>query len=192
MAFLQAIRNFLVRPAARKVTVVAPAPPTRYAVLPLSSVSLDEVLRLNFRCFENGENYTKHTFSYLLSQPNALCFQVQADDRRMAGFLCVLIGEDGVAHITTIAVAPEHRRRGLAERLLERLDRALVERGITSIVLEVRVGNTAAQSLYKTCGFVITQRLAGYYNDGEDGFLMVKALPGDRPSAEPPGQNGTQ
>ena len=112
MAFLQAIRNFLVRPAARKVTVVEPAPPTQYSVLPLTASRLDEVLRLNFRCFENGENYTKHTFSYLLSQPNALCFQVVTENKRMAAFLCVLIGDDGVAHITTIAVAPEHRRRG--------------------------------------------------------------------------------
>jgi [ribosomal protein S18]-alanine N-acetyltransferase len=179
MAFLQTIRNFLVRPTVRRITVIEPAPPTVYAVQPLALSSLDEVLRLNFRCFENGENYTKHTFSYLLSQPNALCFQVVTAEKRMAGFLCVLVGEDGIAHITTIGVAPEHRRRGLAECLLDHLDQALIERGISSVVLEVRVGNRAAQRLYKACGFTLTQRISGYYNDGEDGFLMVKALSGD-------------
>lgn len=184
MAFLQSIRNLLIRPVARRVTVIQPAPPTAYDVRPLASSDLDEVLRLNFRCFENGENYTKHTFSYLLSQTNALCFQVATAEGRMAGFLFVLIGEDGIAHITTIGVAPEHRRRGLAERLLERLDRALTDRGISSIVLEVRVGNRAAQSLYRSCGFSVTQRIAGYYNDGEDGFLMVKALSGDHRAIE--------
>jgi [ribosomal protein S18]-alanine N-acetyltransferase len=179
MAFLQAIRNFLVRPAASRVTVVDPAPPTRYAVRPITPSDLDEVLRLNFRCFEDGENYTKHTFSYLLSQPNALCFQIITVEKRMAGFLCVLVGADGIAHITTIGIAPEHRRRRLAERLLDHLDQALMDQGITSVVLEVRVGNVAAQNLYKTCGFSITQRLAGYYNNGEDGFLMVKGLGGN-------------
>lgn len=179
MAFLQSIRNFLVRPAARTVTVLEPAPATTYSVRPLDPADLEEVLRLNFRCFENGENYTKHTFSYLLSQPNAVCFQVVTAEKRMAGFLFVLVGADGIAHITTVGVSPEHRRRGLAERLLDHLDQALIEQGITSIVLEVRVGNHAAQGLYKTCGFSVTQRISNYYNDGEDGFLMVKALAGD-------------
>ena len=179
MAFLHTIRNLLVRPSASRVTLVEPAPPTVYSFKSLGPDCLDEVLRLNFRCFENGENYTKHTFSYLLSQPNAICFQAVTDERRMAGFLCVLVGDDGIAHITTIGVAPEHRRRGIAERLLESLDEALIERGIASIILEVRVGNYAAQSLYKTCGYSLTQRLSSYYNDGEDGYLMVKSLAGD-------------
>lgn len=176
MAFLDVIRNFLVPAARREVTVIEPAPPTSYTVRPLEVANLDEVLRLNYRCFENGENYTKHTFSYLLSQPNAICFQVTTAERRMAGFLCLLIGPDGTGHITTVGVAPEHRRRGLAEQMLVRLDQALIERGVASVVLEVRVSNLAAQSLYKTCGFNVVQRLTKYYNDGEDGFLMVKAL----------------
>lgn len=176
MAFLQAIRNFLVRPAARRVILVEPAPPTVYDVRPLAPNDLDEVLRLNLRCFENGENYTKHTFSYLLSQPNAICFQVVTAEKRMAGFLFVLVGEDGIAHITTVGVAPEHRRRGLAERLLDNLERTLKEKGVASVVLEVRVSNRAAQSLYRASGFFVTQRISGYYNDGEDGYLMVKAL----------------
>lgn len=176
MAFLQALRNFFVPAAARRITVVEPAAQTDYCVAPLTPNHLNEVLYLNFRCFEDGENYNKHTFSYLLSQPNALCFQIATAENEMAGFLCVLVGDNRIAHITTIGVAPEHRRRGLAERMLAELDRALIERGITSIVLEVRVGNTAAQSLYRTCGFLITQQISQYYNDGEDGYLMVKAL----------------
>ncbi len=176
MAFLRALRNFFVPAASRRITVVEPAPPTEYSIKPLTTSDLDELLTLNFRCFENGENYTKHTFSYLLSQPNALCLQIATVDGEMTGFLCALVGDDRIAHVTTIGVAPEHRRRGLAERLLERLDLALIERGVPSIVLEVRVGNAAAQSLYRSCGFIVTQRIAQYYNDGEDGYLMVKAL----------------
>jgi [ribosomal protein S18]-alanine N-acetyltransferase len=178
MAFLQTIRNFLV-PVARpaEAVVTDPAPPTDYRVLALKEEDLDEVLRLNMRCFANGENYTKHTFFYLLSQPNALCLQARTAEKRMAAFLCVLLAGDGTAHITTIGVAPEHRRRGLAQELLRTLDEALAERGSRSVVLEVRVSNAAAQNLYKTCGYMIVQRLANYYTDGEDAFLMVKAVP---------------
>ncbi len=176
MAFLQTVRSLFVPFATREATPVDPAPPTTYSVHTLTDADLDEVLRLNLRCFKDGENYTKHTFAYLLTQPNALCYKVVTAEKRIAGFLCVLVGENGTGHITTIGVAPEHRRRKLAERLLAHLERALKQRSIASAVLEVRVGNRTAQKLYESCGFAVLQRLSNYYNDGEDGFLMVKAL----------------
>ncbi len=176
MAFLQVIRNFLVPAADRSVRVTEPASPTEYSIQPLEERHLSEVLRLNLRCFEDGENYTKHTFAYLLSQPNALCFHAAAGDGAMAAFICVLASTDGTAHVTTVGVAPEHRRRGLGERLLMRAENGLAKQGIRSMVLEVRVSNLAAQSLYKYCGYSVVQRLNSYYNNGEDAFLMVKAL----------------
>ena len=177
MAVLEAIRNFFIPAAPRTFEKeVEPAPPTTYNVRPLTDANVDEVLRLNYRCFENGENYTKHTFSYLLSQPNAECFQAVTAEGKMAAFLCVLVGSEGVAHITTIGVAPEHRRRGLAETLLRHLDEALARQGVGSVVLEVRVSNRSAQSLYKACGYSVVQRLASYYTNGEDGLMMMKAV----------------
>lgn len=176
MAVLQVIRDFFISAVPREVTVIVPAPQTTYTVHPLTDADVEEVLRLNFRCFKNGENYTKHTFSYLLTQPNALCYKIVTAERLIAGFICVLVGTDGTGHITTIGVAPEHRRRGLAEKLLSHLDEALKERSIASAVLEVRVSNTSAQSLYEACGFTTLQRLSNYYTDGEDGYLMMKAL----------------
>lgn len=178
MAFLQTLRNLLLPFAEREDVPVVPAPPTSYSVQPLIERDLDEVLRLNLRCFANGENYTKHTFNYLLTQPNAICYQIATEERVMAGFVCVLVGNNGTAHITTIGVAPEHRRRRLAERLLAHLDRALAKRSIGSVMLEVRVSNRAAQDLYKHCGFSVVQRLSSYYNNGEDGFLMMKPVGG--------------
>jgi [ribosomal protein S18]-alanine N-acetyltransferase len=45
-----------------------------------------------------------------------------------------------------------------------------------TLVLEVRVSNTAAQELYRKLGFSVVQRIARYYNNGEDCFLMMKAI----------------
>lgn len=176
MAVLQTIRNFLVPLHDPETAIVVPAPPTSYAVHPLSETNLEEVMRLNMRCFKNGENYTKHTFAYLLNEPNALSYQIVTREKQMAGFICVLVGDDGAAHITTIGVAPEHRRRGLAEQLLSHLEHLLRAKNVGAVVLEVRVGNTVAQSLYKQSGFSIVQRISNYYNNGEDGFLMMKSL----------------
>jgi len=176
MAVLQTIRNFFVPIETAEPEVVVPAPPTIYEIRPLTDKNLSEVLRLNVRCFRNGENYTKHTFNYLLSEPRNLSYRVVTSSGEMVGFVFVLVNEDGSAHLTTIGVAPEHRRRRIGKRLLTHLEEALRRRSATTIVLEVRVSNTSAQRLYRDSGYTVVQRLAKYYNNGEDCFLMIKAL----------------
>jgi len=134
------------------------------------------VLRLNIRCFRDGENYTKHTFSYLLNEPKTLSYRVVTPADEMVGFVVVMVNENGAAHLTTIGIAPEHRRRGLAKRLLDHTEKAIKNRDINTVMLEVRVSNTAAQKLYRENGYAIAQRISSYYNNGEDGFLMMKPL----------------
>ncbi len=176
MAVLQTIKKFFVPAADELPEVIVPALPTTYEVRLLTEKHLKEVLVLNLRCFKNGENYTKHTFSYLLGEPNTLSYRAVAENGAMTGFVFVMVGEHGAGHLTTIGVAPEHRRRGLAEKLLARVEEALKIRSIGTIVLEVRVSNTDAQKLYQKCGFTVAQRIYKYYNNGEDCFLMVKSL----------------
>lgn len=176
MAVLQTIRNFFIPVREEDPEIIIPAPPTRYEIRPLTHKYLKEVLRLNLRCFPKGENYTKYTFNYLLEMPNGLSYRAVTKNGEMAGFLFVASDAKGIGHITTLGVAPEHRQRGLAKMLLEKAENALRERKIFTIVLEVRVGNSAAQSLYKSCGYAVTQRVPKYYNNGEDCFIMVKSI----------------
>ena len=176
MAVLQTIRNFFIPARAEEPEIIVPALPTTYEIRPLTVKHLKEVLRLNVRCFKKGENYTKHTFNYLLNLPNGLSYRIITANREMVGFIFVSVSPEGVGHITTIGVAPEHRRRGLAVRLLRHAENALSERGISTLVLEVRVGNVSAQNLYRSCGYAVTQRVYKYYTNGEDCFIMVKPL----------------
>lgn len=176
MAVFQTIRKLFIPFEVTEPETVVPAPPTRYEIHPLTDKHLNEVLRLNVRCFRNGENYTKHTFNYLLGEPRNLSYRVVTAGGEMVGFVFVLVNEDGSAHLTTIGVAPEHRRRSIAKRLLLHLEDALRRRGVLTIVLEVRISNAAAQDLYREAGYSVVQRLAKYYNNGEDCFLMMKAL----------------
>jgi [ribosomal protein S18]-alanine N-acetyltransferase len=156
---------------------VIPAPLTDYEIRPLTAKQLDEICRLNRRCFKQGENYNRHTLSYLLSEPRTLSYRATTTPAgEMTAFIFVTTAADGTGHITTIGVAPEHRRRGLAQRLLTHAENALRRRRISLVRLEVRVSNVAAQSLYRQLGYAVVQRLDGYYNNGEDGFLMVKSL----------------
>lgn len=176
MAFLDSIRSIFGPAGMKEADCVAPAPPTNYSVCPLTERQAKEVLRLNLRCFRNGENYTKYTFAYLFNEPRSLSYQVATAAGEMAAFAFVLLNSDGTAHLTTIGVAPEHRRRGLATRLLGHLDAVLRIKGVSTIVLELRVSNFQAKGLYTDAGYSLVNRLTNYYSDGEDCFLMVKSL----------------
>ncbi len=176
MAVFQKIRELFVPPPAFEPEIIVPALQTVYEIHPLTERHLDEILKLNLRCFKAGENYTKYTFSYLLNEPNCLSYRMVTPNEQMVGFVFVIADESGAGHITTIGVAPEHRRRGLANKLLRHAEEALRKRRVNTVMLEVRVSNVAAQNLYREFNYSIAQRLLSYYNNGEDGFLMVKSL----------------
>ncbi len=90
------------------------------------------------------------------------------------------------AHINTLAVHPEWRRRNIGEHLLQALlDKASALHAI-SATLEVRGSNLAAQRLYQKFGFVEVGRRKRYYRDGEDALLMTRLLATAGQSAEPP------
>ncbi len=178
MAIVQKIREMFVQaePDSFAEEEVVPAPPTSYEVKALTVDQLREVMLLNMRCFRKGENYTKYTFKYLLTEPNILSYRAVTSEGRMAGFIFVIANDESIAHITTIGVAPEHRKRGIARMLLGRVEKSLARRDYTSLVLEVRVSNAAAQALYRNAGYYIVQRLSAYYNNGEDAYLMSKVI----------------
>lgn len=176
MAVFQTILNFFAPTETVEPEIIVPAPAdTVYEIRPLTEKFLKEVMRVNLRCFKKGENYTKHTFAYLLNEPTTLSYRVAAVNEPIVGFIFVMTNQ-GTGHITTVGVAPEHRRRGLAQKMLAHVEEALLTRGFATVSLEVRVSNIAAQSLYRDLDYTIVQRLKGYYNNGEDAFLMVKSL----------------
>jgi ribosomal-protein-alanine N-acetyltransferase len=84
---------------------------------------------------------------------------------------CWLIA--GEAHISTIAVHPDFRGKGLGELLLAGMLRRAVQLGGEYSVLEVRASNGTAQALYEKYEFKVVGRRKGYYRDnGEDALLM--------------------
>ena len=86
------------------------------------------------------------------------------------GGVIVLAGE---AHISTIAVAPVHQRRGLGAVLLGHLVAAAEANGCDSVTLEVRASNEAAIGLYERYGMVSSGVRPRYYADNdEDAILM--------------------
>ena len=148
----------------------------RYDIRPLTISHLDECWRLDQRCFVDGEAYSRETFEYLLTAAEAVSFRATTAGGAMVGFVIGLIEPDHTGHITTVGVSPEHRRRHLAKRLMAEVESGFKRRNVRIVRLEVRSLNIAAQKLYESLGYSITQRLPKYYSNGGDGLLMLKSL----------------
>jgi ribosomal-protein-alanine N-acetyltransferase len=148
----------------------------RYDVRPLTIAHLDECWRLDQRCFVDGEAYSRETFEYLLTSTESVSYRAVTNDGMMVGFIVGIVEPDATGHITTLGVAPEHRRRRIAQRMLLKVEDGFRRRGVRIARLEVRSVNAGAQELYTKLGFAVTQRLPRYYSNGGDGLLMIKSL----------------
>ncbi|HID56397.1 TPA: ribosomal-protein-alanine N-acetyltransferase [Candidatus Poribacteria bacterium] len=92
--------------------------------------------------------------------------------REVVGYLDIWIVLDE-AHITNIAVAPEHRRKGIGEKLMRHALEMAKSKGVRKVTLEVRQGNIPAQNLYRKFGFKLLGVRKEYYTDtGEDALIM--------------------
>src|SRR5688572_4664225 len=157
----------------------SPAPATlglRYDIRQLTISQLDECWRLDQQCFVDGEAYSRETFEYLLTAPESVSYRATTSGGIMVGFVIGLIEPDHTGHITTVGVAPDHRRRHLAKRLMGEVEKGFRRRNVRLVRLEVRSLNIAAQKLYERLGYSVTQRLPKYYSNGGDGLLMLKSL----------------
>jgi peptide alpha-N-acetyltransferase len=84
-----------------------------------------------------------------------------------------------LGHVTSLAVLPTFRRRGLAAQLMKQLHFHMDEgHHADGVGLHVRVSNVAARRLYcEGMGYGVVDVIRGYYQDGEDAFFMRKDFP---------------
>ncbi len=77
------------------------------------------------------------------------------------------------AHVTTIAMHPNFRRRGLGEYMLASLIEIAYDIGAKWVTLEVRVTNYNAQNLYRKYGFREAGLRHRYYSDNQEDALIM-------------------
>lgn len=102
---------------------------------------------------------------------------VAAEGDTIVGFGGIMLSADE-AHLMNLAVAPEHRRRGLGSGLVVALMEHACDVGAVAMTLEVRSSNQPAIALYRELGFTVEGTRTGYYPDGEDAHIMwLRNLP---------------
>lgn len=111
--------------------------------------------------------------SFLEEAENALAtYLVARVDGKIAGY-CGFWKVSGEGQITNIAVLPEMRRRQIASKLLCAMLSECED--LEQIVLEVRLSNTPAISLYEKFGFTKAGIRKRFYHDPqEDGITMIR------------------
>ena len=112
-------------------------------------------------------------------------FRQELQTNRLAHYLVVRSGRETVAygglwlmvdeaHITTFAVLPEWRRRGIGGRLMVGLMDVALVLNARVMTLEVRLSNRPARDLYARFGFKPVGVRPRYYSDnGEDALIMT-------------------
>jgi ribosomal-protein-alanine N-acetyltransferase len=142
---------------------------------------LNRVVEINLKTLP--ENYPP-SFFINLHESYPKTFLVAEIDGEIVGYVMCRM-ELGLSlprfkmkgHVVSIAVVPEHRRRGIGSSLMKKvLEEMKSEYGASECYLEVRASNVAAINMYEKLGFRVVSRLKHYYLDGEDAYLMRMLL----------------
>lgn len=121
------------------------------------------------------EYYLPEIFSFFLNQWPSGQLVACSVTGKVIGFICgSRLGPDRVG-IALLAVEREGRCRGAGSELLAALRKRAVAEGAYTVQLEVRKENEAAIRFYKARGFIITEDLPVFYNNGGDGIRMIGA-----------------
>ncbi len=130
---------------------------------------LEKVVEIERKTF--SEPWTYDSFEHSLESGNDI-YLVAEEDGEIAGY-CGLWGVIDEGQITNVAVAENHRRKGVGKQLLLRLLEEARAKKYRVFTLEVRVSNKPAIALYEQLGFVKEGIRKDFYRKPrEDAVIM--------------------
>jgi len=166
--------------------------PSDFLIEKMRPADLDRILEIEYACFRKDAydrklfaeyartcgNYflvaRRRTLSAGAGQERAGPLPAQSG-HEICGYILTCPSRGG-AELVSVAVDPAVRRAGAATALMNSTLRRLVARGLSRLTLTVRVTNRKAIRFYGKHGFKKVRLAARYYEDGQDGWVMVKTL----------------
>ena len=140
-------------------------------IKPMNESHVAQVAALEKICFSMP--WSENSVRSELTNPLSL-WLVAEEENVVLGY----IGSQAVmdeADVMNVAVVPDRRREGIAQKLVEALVAALNEKGVHALLLEVRASNEPAKALYERQGFIQVGRRPNYYrNPKEDALILRK------------------
>lgn len=133
---------------------------------------LDTLVAIEQSCFTTNL-LSRRSLRYMLHNPKARIL-VYEEHKMVCGYILTFLHpRSKLARHYSLAVLKPFRKRGIAEGLLDAMEKQCGKQGVK---LEIREDNQVAMGLYKRLGYQIRRRREGFYEDGAAAFEMVKML----------------
>ncbi len=135
---------------------------------------------LHKRAFPPGDGWSADAITELLALDTTHVW-AWSQQGALRGFVMVqLCGPE--ADILTLAVDPNHRRKGIAKRVMATAHKRLLELGTQRVLLEVAETNSGARAFYRSMGYATIATREAYYKQAElppiDAIIMAYATAG--------------
>lgn len=141
-------------------------------IVSMTSEHLDAIAELERLCF--SVPWSRNMLAEELDNACSAFLAAVDETGRVVGYAGLLVVLDE-GYITNIAVHPDHRRRGIATKLLDVFENFAVANKLAFLTLEVRESNYGAIALYGFRGYRGVGRRKNYYeHPKEDAVIMTR------------------
>jgi ribosomal-protein-alanine N-acetyltransferase len=121
------------------------------------------------------EQYYPSLFNYFYETfPQGLIVAEEA--HKIIGFIVGVKINPQIAKILMLTVSEQYRNRNIGSALLTQFIKKILIENVKSIELEVRTDNKKAIKFYQKHGFKIIQKIAKFYQNGENAYTMIRRL----------------
>jgi ribosomal-protein-alanine N-acetyltransferase len=138
---------------------------------------LEVLYQIDRACYPPGVSYSRQELADFIVHHNSRTW-VATSGEQIIGFLVVSKAPQRIGHIITIDVAEAWRRRSVGTLLMDAAEDWAQRQELRFVYLETAEDNLTAQAFYEKRGYVKLKRIARYYGNGTDAWVMVKALGG--------------
>lgn len=152
--------------------------PVNYSIEELTGEDINRVLEIENDSFRSP--WQRAVFETEFKNKNSYNIACKDESRGLVGYCLSWLIYDEV-HILKVAVDESFRNQGIGKRLIVKTLEYFIPRGASHAVLEVRLDNYGAISLYEKLGFESLRIRRNYYAEtGEDALVMLLDLNGYR------------
>ena len=149
-----------------------------FTLSPADESMIDDILLIADQC--GLAPWSRNDYLAEIGRPDSIFLVLHAGPK-LTGFIVgrIIPGREAghEAELYNIGISPDFRRLGGGKMLLESFLSECVNRGATSVWLEVRASNANAIKLYEKAGFIKQSLRKQYFSDPlEDAIIMQMKL----------------
>ncbi len=148
---------------------------TEIKVILAGNDDTEALCKIEAACF--SQPWTEIAFKDFFNSEFSVCFKAECSGT-VCGYVGFYISACDDCDITNIAVLPQCRKNGIANKLMNTVISYCKSNKINKVMLEVRRSNAPAIALYEKLGFAQVGIRKNYYKKPvEDALLMDYTIP---------------